>query len=432
MSEEKSRPVSPRYKWWVVFMLWFVCFFNYADRQAIYSVFPKLREEFGLDAVQLGFIGSAFMWIYAMGAPFAGFIGDRLQRKKLILGGFAFWSIITIMTGWCRRFWHFVAMRALEGFGETFYFPASMSLVSDYHAPRSRSRALSLHQSSVYIGTIAGSWLGAWFAEYRGWRTGFYFFGAAGLLLALVLWRFLREPSRGEAEGKSAESGSEPLSLRETRSIIFRRPMVMMLMAVFVAANFVATIFLTWTPMFLVEKFHFRLTAAGFSAAVFIHLASAVSAPLGGVMADSFSRKMAGGRMLVQAIGLTVGSVFVFLIGTTADVATLLTAMTCFGICKGLYDSNIFASLYDAVEPRARSTAAGIMNTVGWSGGALGPVAVGVLAKYGPGAGETANMSKAIAYCGVVYLVGAALLAVTIVFFAKRDVLSSRENPEMV
>jgi MFS family permease len=221
---------------------------------------------------------------------------------------------------------------------------------------------------------------------------------------------------------------SKPLSLKEAGAAIFRAPMVVMLMLVFMAANFVATIFLTWTPTFLVEKFHFRLTTAGFSAAVFIHLASALGAPLGGVLADRFSRRFAGGRMLVQAIGLAVGSVFVFLIGTTKDVATLLTAMTCFGFCKGLYDSNIFASLYDAIEPRARSTAAGIMNTVGWGGGALGPIVVGVLAEYGNRAREIDNMSDAIAWCGAIYLAGAALLAVTIVFFAKHDILRSHES----
>ena len=100
-----------------------------------------------------------------------------------------------MMTGWCSRLWHFVTVRALEGFGETFYFPASMSLVSDYHGPRTRSRAMSLHQSSVYLGTIAGSWLGAWFAENHGWRLGFYFFGGMGLVLATLLYRFLLEPA---------------------------------------------------------------------------------------------------------------------------------------------------------------------------------------------------------------------------------------------
>src|SRR5207248_7507852 len=160
-----TTPRRSAYKWWVVAMLWLICFFNYADRQAIFAVFPKLKAEFGFDEVQLGLIGSAFMWVYAAGAPFAGFIADHLPRKHLILGGCLFWSFVTVTTGWCSRLWQFITVRALEGFGETFYFPASMSLVSDYHGPRTRSRAMALHQSSVYAGTIAGGWLGAWFAE---------------------------------------------------------------------------------------------------------------------------------------------------------------------------------------------------------------------------------------------------------------------------
>ena len=407
-------------------MLWFICFFNYADRQAIFSVFPKLKDEFGFDKVQLGLIGSAFMWVYAAGSPIAGFVSDRLRRKDLILGGCAFWSCVTISTGWCTGLWQFVTIRALEGFGETFYFPASMSLVSDYHNSRTRSRALSFHQSSVYIGTIAGSWLGAWFAEYTGWRMGFYFFGSAGLVLAVVLWRFLREPRRGEAEAVLQTESVKPLPLKETGRILFRTPMVVMLMLVFLGANFVATIFLTWTPTFLIEKFHFRLTMAGFSGAIFIHLASAFSAPLGGMLADSLSKRFAGGRMLVQAIGLTIGSVFVLLIGTTEDVAMLLVSMACFGFCKGLYDSNIFASLYDAVEPRARASAAGVMNAVGWGGGALGPLAVGILSKYGRKKTEMDNMSEAIAYCGAIYLIGAVLLVITIIMFARKDILRTK------
>jgi MFS family permease len=181
-------------------MLWFICFFNYADRQMIFSVFPSLEAEFGFDPVELGLIASAFMWVYAFGAPLAGFIGDHVRRKDLILCGCVFWSLVTVTTGWCSKLWHFITVRALEGFGETFYFPASMSLTSDYHGPATRSRALSLHQSSVYLGTIAGSWLGAVLAELWGWRSGFYVFGSLGLILAVVLYRFLREPERGEAE----------------------------------------------------------------------------------------------------------------------------------------------------------------------------------------------------------------------------------------
>lgn len=410
------------YKWAVVGMLWFVCFFNYADRQAIFSVFPRLKGEFGFDAVQLGIIGSAFAWVYAAGAPIAGLVADRISRKVLILGGCVFWSVVTVFTGGCSQFWQFVAVRALEGFGETFYFPATMSLVSDYHDRTTRSRAMSFHQSSVYAGTIGGSWLGAWFAETMGWRVGFYFFGGAGIVLALVLWRFLREPVRGEAETKASEPQPEPLGVRETLRGIFRKPTAVLLMLGFLGANLVATVFLTWTPTFLTEKFQFRLTTAGLSGSIFIHLASALSVPVGGWLADRLARRLAGGRILVQAIGLVVGAGFVVLVGWTTDVRTLLVAMTIFGLCKGLYDANIFAALYDVVEPRARATAAGIMNTVGWGGGALGPIAVGLATKYGPHARDIDNMSDAIAFGGVVYLVSAALLLAAALVFARRDV----------
>jgi MFS family permease len=433
--------MNKNYKWAVVGMLWFICFFNYADRQSIFSVFPKLKGEFGFDPVQLGLIGSAFAWVYAAGAPLAGFIADRLSRKRLILGGCLFWSAITMATSWCGRLWQFVAVRALEGFGETFYFPATMSLVSDYHDRRTRSRAMSFHQSSVYAGTIGGSWAGAWFAEQLGWRTGFYFFGTAGMLLALVLWRFLREPARGEAEIRLAPAVVEkPLGVAETLVEIFRRPTAILLMLTFLGANFVATIFLTWTPTFLTEKFGFRLTTAGLSGTVFINLASALSVPLGGLLADRLARRYAGGRMMVQALGLAAGAAFVGLVGLTSDMHTLILAMTIFGLCKGLYDSNIFASLYDVIAPRARASAAGLMNTVGWGGGALGPLAVGIATKYGrhvpvdataaaQRAAEVANMSEAIAFGAVIYVAGAALLLVAAFRCAGRDVVGTATAP---
>lgn len=462
VSPSSIRPaVSPSYKWWVVGMLWFICFFNYADRQAIFAIFPKLKEEFGFDKVQLGLIGSAFMWVYAFGAPLAGFICDRFRRKDLILGGCIFWSFVTITTSWCSQLgavgpiikfgqgieaisnwfgqnsdlvWPSVGVfgalfliRALEGFGETFYFPASMSFTSDYHTGRTRSRALAFHQSSVYIGTILGSWAGAWFAERHGWRVGFYFFGAAGMILAVALYKFLREPARGEAEAASGElaahgaAGGEKLSAAETAKIIFQTPTVPLLMLAFLAANFVATIFLTWTPTFLVEKFHFKLTNAGLSGTVFIHLASACSVPLAGFLADKFARRISGGRMLVQAMGLAVGATFVFLVGHTDSVSLLLFSMTVFGFCKGFYDSGIFASLFDSIEPRARGTAAGLMNTVGWGGGALGPLFVGWASKHGSKPTEVENMSDAIAFGGIVYLIGAVLIGLAILSYRKTN-----------
>jgi MFS family permease len=429
LSPVHSAPVPPTrtfpvYKWGVVAMLWFICFFNYADRQSISSVLPKLKEEFGFDDVQLGLIGSAFMAVYAFGAPFAGYVGDRMRRKDLILGGCLFWSVVTAMTGWCGRLWQFMTVRALEGFGETFYFPASMSLVSDYHGRRTRSRAMALHQSSVYIGTIGGGWLGAWFAKEYGWRVGFYFFGLSGLVLALVLYRLLREPQRGEADSAEGEAKpGAPLTAGQVAPAIFKSPAILVLMAVFVGANFVATIFLIWTPSFLMDKFDYDLVTAGLYGALYIQLPSALSAPCSGALSDYLAPRMRGGRMLVQALGLLVGSVFVFLVGTTENVKVLIPVMALFGVCKGVYDANIFASLYDFIEPRARATAAGLMNMVGWGGGFFGPLFVGWMAEHGPRQSKIDNKSLAIAWGGAVYLGCAVLLLIAVVALSRRSKL---------
>ena len=78
---------APRYKWYVVGMLWWICFFNYADRQAIFSVFPLLEKEFGLTLEQLGWLGSSFGLVYGLCAPFVGRVVDRVRRKSAILDG---------------------------------------------------------------------------------------------------------------------------------------------------------------------------------------------------------------------------------------------------------------------------------------------------------------------------------------------------------
>jgi MFS family permease len=362
------------YKWWVVAMLWFVCVFNYADRQAIFSVFPLLKQEMNLSDVQLGIVAGAFMWVYAISGPLAGLIGDRINRKVLILSGLIFWSLVTIATALSTTYWHLVLFRALEGLGEAFYFPASMSLISDYHGRETRSRAMALHQSSVYAGTIVGGAVAGYLAQFYGWRSGFYLFGSLGIVLGFALMFFLREPARGQAEAETPAALSG--GLRESLAGVFESRMTPVLIAVFVGANFVASIFLTWMPSFLYRKFGMSLAMAGLNATAYLQIASVLGVVSGGVLADRLIRKHRGGRMITQAIGLFLGVPFVFLTGWTVAVPVLVLAMAGFGYFKGMYDANIWASLYDVVKPAHRATALGLMNSIGWLGGGVAPVAV--------------------------------------------------------
>src|SRR5262249_38787809 len=163
------------------------------------SVFPLLEKELGLDSVQLGLLGSSFALVYGICAPFAGNIVDRVRRKTAVLGGPTGRGLICSAAGPSRRFRPLAFFRAPAGPGETFYFPAAMSMISDYHGKRTRSRAMGTHQTSVYAGTIAGGFLGGLIAQHYGWRYSFVVFGSLGVVLALVLLKLLVEPARGAA-----------------------------------------------------------------------------------------------------------------------------------------------------------------------------------------------------------------------------------------
>src|SRR5580698_10027084 len=191
---EPMKTPSSNYKWHMVAMLWWIAFFNYADRQSVFSLFPLLSREFNLSDVQLGLLGSSFAAVYGITAPLVGFVVDRMPRKIAILGGLRVWSVICMATAVSRSFAQLLFFRAAEGLGETIYFPASMSLIGDYHGKATRSRAMGTHQTSVYVGTIAGGFFAGLIGQRYGWRWSFIVFGAAGLVLSFVLGKLLVEP----------------------------------------------------------------------------------------------------------------------------------------------------------------------------------------------------------------------------------------------
>ncbi len=402
-------------------MLWLISFFNYADRQAIFSVFPLLEREMGLTPVQLGLLGSSFAWVYGLGAPFAGMIVDRVKRRTAILGGLQVWSIICVATVSATNFRHLLFWRAAEGLGETFYYPASMSMLSDYHGRETRSRAMGIHQTSVYVGTIGGGFFAGLIGQYYGWRLSFVVFGGLGILLGLVLQRFLVEPTRGATDVIEATGAHAPppksggLSLPEFFRLVARTPTLMCLMGAFMCANFVAVVLLSWMPKFLYDKFSMGLAMAGLTATIFVQLASMVGAPIGGWLADKWRQRSPRGRLAVQMIGVLGGAPFVALCGLTPSVGTVIFALTIWGLFKGLYDANIFASVFDVVRPEARGTAAGFMNAVGWlAGGGSAPLVIGIIA-------QRQSLSLAIALASTVYVAAGLLLLTAIVFFVKRD-----------
>ena len=412
---------SNNYKWYAVAMLWWIAFFNYADRQSVFSLFPLLSREFHLSDAQLGLLGSSFAAVYGLSAPFVGFVVDRIQRKASILGGLRIWSVICIATAASRSFAQLLFFRAAEGLGETVYFPASMSFIGDYHGRSTRSRAMGTHQTSVYIGTIAGGFFAGLIGQRYGWQSSFVVFGAAGLVLSFILSRLLVEPARGAADSTDTatvialDTSPRGVSAAKFFRLIYTRPSLALCMGAFMCQNFTTMVLFTWMPTLLYRKFHLSLAMAGLTATIYVQSASMIGSPLGGWLADSLRRRFAGGRMLVQAIAAGLEVPFVAVGALTGSWPLLIVSLSLWGIFKGFYEANIFASAFDVVPPQARGTATGFMNMVGWLAGAgTAPVVVGVLAGH-------IGLDRSVAATSAAYAAACILMLVASLVFARRD-----------
>lgn len=414
---ESGRRVGRSYPWVVVGLLWFCGFFNYADRQAVNAVFPLLRDEFGLSMQQQGMIASSFMVVYAVSGPLAGFIVDRASRRMLIAGGLGFWSLIAAGTGLSRSFGQLLAFRAAEGLGESCYFPASMSILSDYHGPRTRSRAMSLHQTSVYVGIAGGGTLAGYLAQRWGWRMPFYALGLVGFVYALALTRLIVEPVRG---GKKVEGElpGPPVRFWENLRALVESPSAVALMLAFAGANFVTMSLVTWLPSFIHDRFALGLMKDNATATLFMQGGSLVGVLMGGALADWAVRRHPGGRMVVQGAGLIVGAPCVLLVGHAGSLGPLIAGLVAIGLAKGAYEANIFASIYDVIDPKLRGTAAGMMNTIGWAGASLAPVIVGRI-------GDREGLGAAIASTAAVYFVAGSIALIA----ARLAALSATRPP---
>lgn len=392
-------------------MLWTIGFLNYADRQAIFSVFPLLQTKLHLSLTELGLLGSAFAWAYGLCAPFAGFLVDRIRRTMAVVGGLELWSLLCGLTALTSSLWPLTALRCSMGVGESLYFPASLSMMSDYHGPETRSRALGLHQTSVYAGTIMGGFFAGWLAEHYGWRIPFVCFGVAGILLGIGLIYFLIEPQRGASDPEfqrlspeALKALSEPQSFWSFPLLALRTPSIWLLMAAFACANFVAVVLLVWMPAYLYKSFHLDLAMSGLTATALAQIGSIGGTSTGGWMADLLTRRTRQGRILIQAFGVLIGAPFVYITCRTHVLMVLMLCLALWGFFKGLYDANIFASLYDNIPIHARGVATGWMNTVGWlGGGGLAPLLVGWwAARHGLGV--------AMGMAAVVYVLAGGLL----------------------
>lgn len=186
---------SRTYAAYVLGLLTLINLLNYLDRNVVYAVFEPIKQDLHVSDAQLGWLGSAYIIVLSLAALPLGVIGDLRSRRSVITWGVAVWSAATAGGGFVRQFWQLFACRALVGFGEAGYGPASQAIIAQYYKGRRRAFAIGIYSVGMALGGVLGIWFGGVIAERYGWRWAFIWMGVPGLVLALLASR-LRELDR--------------------------------------------------------------------------------------------------------------------------------------------------------------------------------------------------------------------------------------------
>ncbi len=400
------------YKWELIVLLWMAFFINQADRQIFNVVLPAIKAELNLTDSNMGLISSILILVYGILVPVAGYIGDRTNKKYVLMLSLLVWSTSTFLTGTSVLLIHLIFLQSIAtGGGEAFYSPSANALISEHH-DKTRATAMSIHQTALYAGIIMSGYLAGWIADNFGWRIAFYIFGGFGIILSLLIALRLKD----SFPARTMKNGNNKGLIVDALSMFFKKPTALLLTLAFAGMVFVNVGFMTWMPTYLHEKFGFSLARSGFDATFYHYIAAFIGVLLGASIADRYCHKIIGMRGIVQATGLLLAAPFIFLLGIGNTPIVIYVLLALFGLFRGIYDSNIFASLYDVVEPKFRSTATGLMLMFAFVIGASAPY---ILGKIKPVLGLDWGLST----LSVVYIFSAVCIFIAVKFFYKHDII---------
>jgi MFS transporter, ACS family, D-galactonate transporter len=361
------------YPWMVVGMLWFVALLNYLDRQMLSTMKPSMMMDIAelTKAENFGRLMAVFLWIYAFLSPVSGIIADRLNRKWLITGSLFVWSGVTLTMGYAQTFNQLYVLRALMGISEAFYIPAGLALIADYHQGKTRSIAIGIHTTGIYLGQAFGGF-GATIANSFSWQTTFHFFGLIGVAYSFVLLLFLKEKKAYTLDSTyKATLGNELSMAWRGLGVLFGNIAFWVLLFYFSAPSFPGWAVKNWLPTLFSETLHLEMPTAGPMATIITAMSSFVGVLAGGFISDRWVQKNLKGRIYTGVAGLLFTIPALFLLGYGNGFAWILPGAMLFGLGFGMFDVNNMPILCQFVSPRYRATGYGLMNLAGISSGAI-------------------------------------------------------------
>lgn len=395
---------SKYYPWVVVGLLWVVALLNYMDRQMLSTMkeamshsIPELEK-----AETFGNLMAAFMWIYGLMSPFAGAIADRMNRKWLIVASLFVWSSVTLLMGFMHDFSTLYILRMVMGLSEAMYIPAALALIADFHTGKSRSLAIGVHMTGLYVGQALGGF-GAMLSHHLSWESTFIYFGLFGALYALVLATFLHETDaqleRIKNGAKTNESQSNGLNnvVQSFGKILSSVPFWGMLIF-FTATSLPGWATKNWLPTLFEQNLHLNMQIAGPISTATIALSSFIGVFAGGAISDRWVKTNVKGRVYTSAMGLGMMAPALAFLGFGSSYWSVIGGGFLFGFGLGFFDTNNMPILCQFFSSRYRSTAYGVMNM-------SGVIAGGYITKMLGKSTDAGNLGRDFGVMAVVILV---------------------------
>ncbi|PNU04319.1 MFS transporter [Novosphingobium guangzhouense] len=393
------RPTRVRYC--IIALIFIITSLNYADRSTFSIAGASASAELGLDAVQTGFILSAFAWAYSLAQIPGGALLDRFGTRPIYIAAIGTWSFFTVLQGFAGFILgatvvtQLFLLRFLVGLCEAPSFPGNARIVAAWFPARERGTASAIFNSAQYFSLVAFAPLMGWVVHEWGWRAVFFVMGGLGLMAMGAFAAFIREPVRHKWANRAEidlirEGGGlvEPVSRTEAREPTFTwnniRQLLTsrMMIGVYLGQyciNVLTYFFVTWFPIYLVKDRGFNILEAGFVAAL-PALCGFVGGVAGGVMSDMLLART-GSITTARKAPLLAGMLLASLIMVAARVESqvgvvLLMSLAFFG--KGVASLG-WAVMSDVAPRKLAGLAGGVFNTFGNAAGIVTPIVVGIL-----------------------------------------------------
>nr|WP_233173876.1 MFS transporter [Pedobacter sp. ASV19] len=363
---------TKRYAWVVVGLLWVVALLNYMDRQMLSTMKPAMQIDIAelQSATNFGYLMAIFLWIYGLMSPVSGIIADKFNRKWLIVGSLFVWSGVTYAMGYATTFNQIYWLRAIMGVSEALYIPAGLSLIADFHSPKTRSLAIGIHMTGLYMGQALGGF-GATVAAAFSWQVTFHTFGFIGIFYSLVLIFFLREHKVShQLQASDQIHIKAKSSLFKGLAILFTNVSFWIILFYFAVPSLPGWAAKNWLPTLFAQNLNIDMAKAGPLSTITIAASSFLGVLFGGILSDKWVQKNIKGRIYTSAIGLGLTIPSLLLLGFGHSLWNVVGAAICFGLGFGIFDANNMPILCQFVSARYRATAYGLMNMVGVFSGA--------------------------------------------------------------